>query len=117
MLKMSICTWSVRAAPGLAIGVGDNALEEVCTEESSAASLLLTVSCTDSAQDLMGKPLLVGSPPPDDHVVTLTGEGDGAVLPAASAQALQEPKFEADGASPSRDTVFQGGASVHLEEI
>ena len=67
----------------------------------------------------MVKPLFVGAPPADDDdVVTLTGEGDDAVLPAASAQVLQQPNSDSDNnASPSRATVFQGGASVNLEEI
>ena len=65
----------------------------------------------------MAKPLLVGAPPADGDVVTLTGEGDDAVLPAVSAQVLQEPNSDSDNVSPSRDTLFQGGASVNLEEI
>ncbi len=75
-----------------------------------------TVSCTGAAQGLMAKPLLVGAPPADGDVVT-QGEGDDAVLPAVSAQVLQEPNSDSDNVSPSRDTVFQGGASVNLEEI
>ena len=65
----------------------------------------------------MAKPIHVGAPLAGDGFVNLTGEGRDGVLPAASAQELREPNSDSDNASPSRDTVFQGGASVNLEEI